>query len=85
LVDEGYDICLVEGDRSANRVCILLTNNHKAFEYLDNNNIIASYGPTIHQKYQNHFELNDIASLSEFTLSWYQEQIKGLEEIVDVS
>lgn len=60
------DICLVEGDRSADRMKVFLTRNRKPGVSELPANVVAVYGPQIDGLETPRYELNDIDGLVRF-------------------
>lgn len=60
------DICLVEGDRSADRMKVLLTRNRKPGTSDLPANIVVVYGPELDDLKVRRYELNDIDGLVKF-------------------
>ncbi|MCK4460796.1 MAG: molybdopterin-guanine dinucleotide biosynthesis protein B, partial [candidate division Zixibacteria bacterium] len=58
-----FDICLVEGDRSAMRPKLLVTRNQEADELNFPGNIVAVYGPTLPEMQIPRFAFDDIDGL----------------------
>ena len=66
-----FDICLVEGDRSAMRPKLLVTRNREAGDTDFPGNIVALYGPTFPEMQVPSFELDDIDGLVTFIIRLY--------------
>jgi molybdopterin-guanine dinucleotide biosynthesis protein B len=60
------DICLVEGDRSADRMKVLLTRNREASADELPANIVAVYGPELNGLQAPRYELGDLDGLTRF-------------------
>ncbi len=66
-----FDICLVEGDRSATRPKLLVTRNREAGDTDFPSNIVALYGPTLPEVQVPRFALDDIDGLVAFIVRQY--------------
>jgi len=66
-----FDICLVEGDRSAMRPKLLVTRNREAGDTDFPSNIVALYGPTLPEMQVPCFAFDDIDGLVTFIVRQY--------------
>ena len=66
-----FDICLVEGDRSAMRPKLLMTRNREAGDTDFPGNIVALYGPTLPEMQVPRFAFDDIDGLVTFIVRRY--------------
>lgn len=66
VMEARVDICLVEGDRSADRMKIFLTRNRKSDADELPVNIVAVYGPALDSLKIRRYELDDIDGLVGF-------------------
>ena len=66
-----FDICLVEGDRSAMRPKLLVTRNRETGDTDFPSNIVALYGPTLPEMQVPRFALDDLDGLVAFIVRQY--------------
>jgi molybdopterin-guanine dinucleotide biosynthesis protein MobB len=71
LIAQRVDLCLVEGNKQAERPKVLLMRNLESLKHEIPDEIIASYGPSKYNSELDHFELNDTDALADFLIARY--------------